>query len=188
MDLVILSSALIIGLSGGDGNSLQRLEHQIEWAEDNKQNTLTPVKQNTLTPVKPAYLSVKLDDDTNNSNDINAIPQKQPGKPGSPDLSDKSGTPGSGAANKNNIKNTVKFKINESFMDTKKINLSNLSNNKIISLIGYASPDGEAPKMQQQLANDRAVFVKNYLSEHGFKSEIKSVRLCKKCWKVELYQ
>lgn len=92
---------------------------------------------------------------------------------------------------------TIKFPIEksepisvdelEAFFNLKKQNI------KDISVIGYASPDGPRPKMQETLARQRAEKIVNLLRNKGIKVEDVISIVChkgiepSKCWRADVY-
>jgi hypothetical protein len=82
---------------------------------------------------------------------------------------------------------TVYFFIN-SPTTAYKINTDKLNPSKPVFLLGFASPDGEAPRLQTDLAAARAEHIKAKLEELGYKTAISGVALCNRCWQVEIYQ
>ncbi len=177
---VILSTAIVFGLNPFD-NSVYQKEvykpiampvHQIKWAGINKLNKLTNVQkinQNDLS-------NLKLSDELNNLKDKdNLLEELEDGRK----------------------KITIKFPVEksepisidelEAFFNLKKQNI------KDISVIGYASPDGPRPKMQETLARQRAEKIVNLLRNKGIKVEDVISIVChkgiepSKCWRADVY-
>jgi hypothetical protein len=89
---------------------------------------------------------------------------------------------------KNYSKNqTVYFWINEP-TTVYKVRYPTLDKTKPVYLLGYASPDGESPRLQIDLANKRAVYIQQRLLQTGYNAIIAGAALCSRCWQVELYQ
>lgn len=177
---VILSTAIVFGLNPFD-NSVYQKEvykpiampvHQIKWAGINKLNKLTTIQkinQNDLS-------NLKLSDELNNLKDKdNLLEELEDGRK----------------------KITIKFPVEksepisidelEAFFNLKKQNI------KDISVIGYASPDGPRPKMQETLARQRAEKIVNLLRNKGIKVEDVISIVChkgiepSKCWRADVY-
>jgi hypothetical protein len=68
------------------------------------------------------------------------------------------------------------------------INTDKLIPSKPVYLLGFASPDGEAPRLQTDLATARANHIKTRLEKLGYRIAISGAALCNRCWQVEIYQ
>lgn len=182
---VILSTAVVFGLNPFD-NSVYQEEvykpiampvHQIKWAGENKLNRLSISKE-----IKKSDLAdFKLLNNDNfgykyKNNDKNELFE---------DLEN------------GRKKITIRFPIEKyepisieelkAFFDMKSQNI------KSLSVIGFASPDGAKPLMQETLAKQRADKIVKILLSMGIKVEDVSSIVCHKgvepstCWRADVY-
>jgi hypothetical protein len=211
MNAVTALSAFIIGIAGGDNVTLQHLDHAIAWTDAApKQQTLTvkpiPVIRYQIgKPSAKAYAensAIRTGDSstvkTGTEKEADAktgLSQAEIDKRVGELIADNNTlyfTPDNKPIADNPLQAysrlaTVYFFINNSFTDYK-INSVSLVKSKPVYLLGFASPDGEAPRLQTDLAIARAEYIKSKLEKLGYKTVISGAALCNRCWLVEIYQ
>lgn len=194
---VILSTAVVFGLNPFDNSVYQREVYkpiympvqQIKWAGIDKSNKLTTDLMTNQEISQSDLLNLKLSDK------LNKLSKTTNGDDFKGDLLDKSEKIEKLENGRKKI--TIKFPIEkykpisieelEAFFNLKKQNI------KEVSVIGYASPDGPRPTMQETLAKKRADKIVNILRDMEVKVEDVISIVChkgiepSKCWRADIY-